>query len=87
MGFSEETIEYMRQDLESGMALTKIEMLARDLVANGLKCNACGNKWQRDENSTGYCEICESANISSRDFDEEFKKWKERQNRIGKEIF
>jgi len=58
MEFSDETIEYMRADLESGMALTKIEMMARKLLKE-----------------------------QGRDFDAEFKKWKERQKRIGKETF
>jgi len=48
----EKMIDYMRQDLESGMALTKIEMSVR--------------KRMKEE---------------GRDFDVEFKKWKENKNK------
>ena len=73
----EDMIDFMRADLESGMKYSKIEMEGRAAIEAKRECLECGEIWYIDEDSTGYCEVCGSANIGTFDFNEEFKKWKE----------
>jgi len=73
----ENMIDYMREDLDSGGGYSKIIEAGKQAVANKRECLECGEIFYVDENSTGYCEVCGSANIQCFDFDEEFKKWKE----------
>ena len=71
----ESMVDYMRADLNSGMSLTKIEMQGRKIVKESIRCLDCDKVTYQDENSTGYCEHCGSANIKRRDFDEELARF------------
>lgn len=73
----EDMIDFMRKDIDSGMAYSKIIQQGKEIVENGMRCRPCGNIWQRDKNSTGYCEECGSADVVKRVFKDEFKRWKE----------
>jgi len=73
----EDMVDFMRRDIDSGMSYSKIEMQGRAVVESTRECLECGEIWYIDEDSTGYCEVCGSANIKHFDFNEEFKKWKE----------
>ena len=74
----EDMVDDMRDDLNNGMWRTKLEIQGREAVAKKRECLECGEIWYINEDSTGYCEVCGSANIKHCDFDEEFKKWKEK---------
>jgi len=78
----ENMVDFMRKDMDSGMQYSKIEMLGRESIEKKRECLECGEIWYITEDSTGYCEVCGSANIQHFDFDEEFKKWKEKKNKI-----
>jgi len=73
----EDMVDFMRKDLESGMSYSKIIEHGRKIVDNGMRCRRCGNIWQRDKNSTGYCEDCGSADVIKRVFEDEFKRFQE----------
>lgn len=49
---------------------------ARTLIEDRRECLECGEIWQIDKDSTGYCPVCGSANVQHKDFNEEFTKWK-----------
>ena len=73
----ENMVDFMRKDMDSGMSYTKIEMAGREAVEKKRECLECGEIFYINEDSTGYCEVCGSANIKHFDFDEELKKYKE----------
>jgi len=73
----EDMTDFMRKDLESDMGYSKIIEAGRKIVENKRECLECGEVWQVGKDSTGYCEVCGSANIQHFEFKEEFEKWKE----------
>jgi hypothetical protein len=72
----EDMADFMKKDLESNMGYTKIIEAGRTLIENKRECLECGEVWQIHKDSTGYCEVCGSANIKHFDFNEEFEKYK-----------
>jgi len=78
----ENMVDFMRKDLDSGMGYSKIELHGREAVAKKRECLECGEIWYINKDSTGYCEVCGSANIKHFNFNEEFKKWKEKKKAI-----
>jgi hypothetical protein len=71
----ENMVDFMRADLESGMGYSKVVMAAQEIIENSIRCLDCKKITRQDENSTGYCEHCGSANVKRREFDEEFAAW------------
>ncbi len=72
----ENMVDFMRADLETDMGYSKVIASAQNIIENSIRCNDCDKVTPQDENSTGYCEHCGSANIRRRNFDEEFERYK-----------
>ncbi len=72
----ENMVDFMRKDLDSGGAYSKVISTAHNIIENSIRCLECDAVTPQNENSTGYCETCGSANVKHRDFYEEFARWK-----------
>jgi hypothetical protein len=72
--------ESMVDDMRREIEYLPIIMNTKKIVESKRKCLDCGEVWYINEDSTGYCEKCGSANVKTFDFMEEFEKWKEKKN-------
>jgi hypothetical protein len=72
----ENMVDQMRMEIEYAPVI----MAAKKSIESKRQCNDCGDIWYLNEDSTGYCEKCGSANVKSFNFMDEFGKWKEERN-------
>ena len=75
----ETAVDKMRADIEFMDKYAPVVNAAHKIIESSIRCNDCDAVTRQDENSTGYCETCGSANVRQRNFMEEFKRYEKEQ--------